>query len=100
MQVILNATRRSTEGWSILNVLLDWLGGVLSVAQIVMQCVVLDDWRQIAGNPVKFGLGFVSLSFDVVFMVQHYILYAGSCEASSAPDAINLLNQGNESTEA
>ncbi len=27
------------------------------------------------GNPVKFGLGFASMFFDVIFMVQHYILY-------------------------
>lgn len=95
MQVYLNIKRRSTEGWSIVNVLLDWLGGVLSVAQIVMQCAVLDDWRQIAGNPVKFGLGFVSLSFDIVFMVQHYVLYASDGDPSvtlRAPDVINLLN--------
>ena len=78
-----------------MNVLLDWLGGVLSVAQIIMQCAVSDDWRQIAGNPVKFGLGFVSLSFDIVFMVQHYILYARDCGRpdEGAPDAVRLLKE-------
>eukprot|EP00892_Ulva_mutabilis_P007144 jgi/Ulvmu1/4801/UM020_0086.1 len=98
-QVFLNIKRQSTEGWSIMNVLLDWLGGVLSVAQLVMQCAVLDDWRQIAGNPVKFGLGFVSLSFDVLFMVQHYVLYKASDEAPSAPDAVTLLTQGQDPSE-
>ncbi len=27
------------------------------------------------GNPVKFGLGFASMVFDIIFAVQHYILY-------------------------
>jgi hypothetical protein len=29
----------------------------------------------VGGNPVKFGLGFASMFFDVIFAVQHYILY-------------------------
>lgn len=28
-----------------------------------------------AGNPVKFGLGFASMFFDVIFMAQHWCLY-------------------------
>lgn len=43
-----------------------------------MQAVVNDDFSAITGNPIKFGLGFVSVSFDLVFMVQHYLLYSGS----------------------
>lgn len=27
------------------------------------------------GNPTKFGLGLFSVLFDVLFMVQHYVLY-------------------------
>ncbi len=30
---------------------------------------------QVTGDPVKLGLGAVSLVFDGVMMVQHYILY-------------------------
>jgi cystinosin len=75
MQVWLNAQRASTEGWSISNVLLDFTGGVLSVAQLLLQCVILRDWTLIAGNPVKFGLGFVALAFDIVFMLQHYVWF-------------------------
>ena len=29
----------------------------------------------ISGDPVKFGLGLVTVVFDVMFMVQHYSLY-------------------------
>ena len=27
------------------------------------------------GNPVKFGLSNVSIIFDIIFMLQHYVLY-------------------------
>lgn len=27
------------------------------------------------GDPVKFGLGFISMVFDIVFMTQHYFLF-------------------------
>lgn len=83
-QVIHNQARKSTVGWSITNVLLDFTGGTLSLAQLLMQCSVLNDWSQIVGNPVKFGLGFVSLSFDLVFMVQHWILYPHAPENVAA----------------
>lgn len=74
-QAILNYRRRSTEGWSIANVTLDFAGGVLSVAQAFMDCSLSGDWSSVTGNPVKFGLGFVSIVFDVIFMFQHYVLY-------------------------
>lgn len=28
-----------------------------------------------AGNPIKFGLGLVSIGFDIVFMLQHYVWF-------------------------
>ena len=34
-----------------------------------------DDYRNFTGNMGKFGLGLVSILFDVVFMLQHYVLY-------------------------
>lgn len=79
-QAVLNWQRKSTEGWSIHNVLLDFAGGSLSVAQLVMDCTVTSDWSGVQGDPVKFGLGFTSMVFDVVFMIQHYILYPQKIE--------------------
>ena len=35
----------------------------------------LDDWNSIFGDPTKFGLGFFSICFDLLFMFQHYVLY-------------------------
>lgn len=36
-QVALNMRRRSTTGWTIWNVILDLVGGLLSVVQVCMQ---------------------------------------------------------------
>lgn len=33
------------------------------------------DWSGLTGNPAKFFLSQISIAFDVVFIVQHYILY-------------------------
>jgi cystinosin len=74
-QVILNIRRKSTIGWSIWNVLLDFTGGILSDLQLVLDCADLGDWTGITGNLAKFGLGFVSVTFDLIFMLQHYVLY-------------------------
>ena len=73
-QVYLNHARQSTVGWSI-GKLLDFTGGVLSVFQAFLDCSLSGNWSGIAGDPVKFGLGFISIIFDVIFMVQHYILF-------------------------
>jgi len=77
-QVWLNFKRKSTVGWSIGNVLLDCTGGVLSIAQECVDAVIKDSWDGITGNLPKFLLGLVSIVFDVVFMVQHYVLYRGN----------------------
>ncbi|KAL7549504.1 hypothetical protein ACHAWF_012771 [Thalassiosira exigua] len=73
-QVMLNYRRKSTAGWQIWNILLDFAGGTLSVAQLVGDSVAEarargiangGGWTGIAGNPAKLGLGLVSISFDV-----------------------------------
>lgn len=74
-QVLMNYNRKSTEGWNVWNVLLDFSGGMLSLLQLVFDCGDMDDWTGITGNWAKFGLSFVSIVFDIVFMLQHYVLY-------------------------
>jgi PQ loop repeat len=83
LQLVLNATRRSTAGWSIDNVLLDATGGLLSFGQLLATCVVLSDWTPLVGNPIKTGLGLVSVAADAAFLLQHYVLYPG-CHAKPA----------------
>ena len=74
-QVVLNVRRRSTEGWNIDNVCLDFLGGTLSLAQLLLDAGTSGDWSKVSGDPVKAGLGFASMFFDVIFLVQHFVLY-------------------------
>jgi cystinosin len=56
-------------------VLLDLTGGVLSTAQTFVDAAASGDWSPVVGNPVKFGLGFISIVYDLVFMLQHYCVY-------------------------
>lgn len=73
-QVKLNYDNKSTVGWSIGNVLLDFVGGALSITQLILDGATLG-WSGVVGDPIKFALGFVSMVFDAIFMVQHYVLY-------------------------
>ncbi|OCK81582.1 lysosomal cystine transporter [Lepidopterella palustris CBS 459.81] len=77
-QVYVNYKRKSTVGWSIGQILLDFVGGILSIAQLFIDCSLQADWSGLTGNPVKLGLGNVSIIFDIIFMTQHYILYRAS----------------------
>ncbi|GAA5981742.1 hypothetical protein JCM11641_004232 [Rhodosporidiobolus odoratus] len=74
-QAVINYRRKSTEGWSITNILLDATGGTLSLTQLMLDSWLDNDWRGITGNPGKLGLSFLSLAFDLVFIVQHFVLY-------------------------
>lgn len=38
---------------------------------------------RVGGNPVKFGLGFASMFFDIIFCAQHYILYPAKVDPHS-----------------
>ncbi|KNG45855.1 37s ribosomal protein rsm22 [Stemphylium lycopersici] len=77
-QAWVNYKRQSTQGWSIYPMLLDFAGGWLSLAQLCIDSALENDWSGVTGNPVKFGLGNITIIFDVVFMLQHYVLYRNS----------------------
>ncbi|KAM5273173.1 cystinosin [Ctenodactylus gundi] len=74
-QAYMNFYYKSTEGWSIGSVFLDFTGGSFSLLQMFLQSYNNDQWTLIFGDPTKFGLGIFSIFFDVVFFVQHYCLY-------------------------
>lgn len=89
-QAYLNCTRRSTLGWSIGNVLLDFAGGVLSLAQLCVDSKYqLGSLSHVLDNPVKLFLACFSIGFDLVFIAQHYVLFP---ERGDAP----LPNNANE----
>lgn len=101
-QAYMNFKRKSTDGWSIGNVLLDFTGGFLSICQMFVISYNNDDWGSIFGDPTKFGLGLFSVLFDTLFVIQHYVLYrvAGrTCVFSSATDKEKepLIKQANTS---
>ncbi|ERE68798.1 cystinosin-like protein [Cricetulus griseus] len=74
-QAYMNFYYKSTEGWSIGSVLLDFTGGSFSLLQMFLQSYNNDQWTLIFGDPTKFGLGVFTIFFDVVFFIQHFCLY-------------------------
>eukprot|EP00298_Acanthocystis_sp_HF-20_P022541 c30527_g1_i1.p1 GENE.c30527_g1_i1~~c30527_g1_i1.p1 ORF type:complete len:318 (+),score=90.12 c30527_g1_i1:29-982(+) len=74
-QVILNFQRKSTFGFSIYNILLDLIGGILSFSQQLIDSEKNNSWDSLTGNPVKLALGLQSIFFDLIFIFQHYCLY-------------------------
>lgn len=79
-QAFMNMRRKSTVGFSILNIQLDFSGGMLSIGQMLVQVFFSSDWTVITGNPSKLSLGLTSMCFDILFLVQHYWLYRDSHE--------------------
>lgn len=77
-QVYMNYQRKSTQGWSIGQILFDFAGGVLSLAQLFLDASFQEDWSGVTGNPAKLGLSNISMIFDVIFITQHYVLYRHS----------------------
>ncbi|RAL08148.1 putative L-cystine transporter [Aspergillus homomorphus CBS 101889] len=99
-QAWVNYKRKSTYGWSIEGILFDFSGGILSLAQLIMDSSFQGDWSGITGNPAKFLLSNVTIFFDVIFIVQHYILYKDADDdknkGQGANDRTPLLSQHNE----
>ncbi|WJX81310.1 hypothetical protein P8452_64209 [Trifolium repens] len=75
-QVSMNFLRKSTDGWSIGNILLDFSGGIANYGQMVVQSVDQDSWINFYGNIGKVLLSLVSVFFDIIFIFQHYVLYS------------------------
>ncbi|OLY80323.1 Cystinosin [Smittium mucronatum] len=74
-QVYTNYTRKSTEGWSVHNVLLDFTGGIFSISQLAVDSIIAGNILLMFDNPGKMFLSLISIAFDLVFIVQHYVLY-------------------------
>lgn len=85
-QVVVNFNRKSTVGWSIEQILFDITGGVLSLIQLVIDASFQGDWSGITGNPLKLGLSNISIVFDVIFIVQHFVLYHGQDDLTIKSD--------------
>jgi len=91
-QAIMNYKRKSTIGWSIGNVLLDFTGGTLSVLQMLINAANYNDWASIFGDPTKFGLGLFSVLFDIFFLIQHYVLYRSGYDLTPREDVQTIVH--------
>jgi hypothetical protein len=72
-------------GAGIWQILLDFSGGLLSDLQLVLDCLDMGHWAGITGNLAKLSLGLVSISFDTVFMLQHYVWYGNLRLSADVP---------------
>ncbi|KIW58901.1 hypothetical protein, variant [Exophiala xenobiotica] len=86
-QVVVNFNRQSTIGWSITQILFDITGGVLSLLQLIIDASFQGDWSGITGNSLKLGLSNISIAFDIIFIVQHFVLYRGLDDRTIEADA-------------
>ena len=64
-QVLHNYRRQSTRGWNIWYNFLEASGGALSMLQVVLDSLAMNDVTGITGNMAKFVLGLATLGFDV-----------------------------------
>ncbi|GJQ96801.1 cystinosin [Tanacetum coccineum] len=84
---VMNFKRKSTIGFSIGNILLDLLGGVANYGQMAIQSIDQHSWVNFYGNIGKTLLSLVSIFFDILFILQHYVIYPASKTVKSpSPD--------------
>ncbi|GAB4848035.1 hypothetical protein Ancab_002695 [Ancistrocladus abbreviatus] len=85
-QAYMNFRRKSTDGFSIGNILLDLLGGLMNYGQMTVQSIDQKSWINFYGNIGKTLLSLVSVMFDIVFIIQHYVLYPPKKELVGSGD--------------
>ncbi|KAL7606754.1 cystinosin homolog isoform X1 [Lactuca sativa] len=74
-QAVMNFQRKSTVGFSIGNILLDLVGGLANYGQMTVQSIDQHSWVNFYGNIGKTLLSLVSIFFDILFILQHYVIY-------------------------
>eukprot|EP00347_Sterkiella_histriomuscorum_P022883 403336799 len=77
-QFYFNMRRKSTVGFSIKLVFLDFFGALFSLLQLLMDSIGQGESvvGQSAFNIVKFLISIIGVLFDIGFMIQHYCLYS------------------------
>ena len=71
-QIYYNFKRKSTKGWSIEGIIMDFLGGFFSLIALLLELHINPN---VHINKAKLFLSFNSMLYDITYMVQHYILY-------------------------
>lgn len=99
-QVYSNYKRKSTIGWNIHNILLDFSGGILSFAQNIVDIKdfqIKKEGQSDTLNIAKFAISFVAIFFDIIFMTQHYCLYSDSNSDLNKDDKLeNIVSPEND----
>ncbi|KAK9983627.1 hypothetical protein SO802_033152 [Lithocarpus litseifolius] len=87
-QAVMNFTRKSTAGFSIGYILLDFTGGTANFAQMTVQSIDQGSLVNFFGNIGKMLVSLVSIFFDLIFMCQRYVLYPPNENAEVSPKLI------------
>ncbi|CAI7656469.1 unnamed protein product [Penicillium discolor] len=97
-QAVMNYRRQSTVGFSIVAILLDLSGAILSLMQLVLDSSMQGDWSGAVGNIAKLLLGNITVLFDLIFIFQHFVLYRERFTESKpgVSERDPLLNSRNE----
>ncbi|KAF7185438.1 Cystinosin-like [Pseudocercospora fuligena] len=92
-QVLSIYRRKSTAGLTMLGVSLDFIGGILSLIQLIIDCSLQADWSGLTGNLLKLGLANISMLADTVFLTQRYVLYGAKeiAEPEHSPEETDAL---------
>ncbi|KAL2240595.1 UNVERIFIED_CONTAM: Cystinosin [Sesamum indicum] len=84
-QAVFNFQRKSTSGFSMGYVSFDFLGSTTSFCQMMVQSIDQRSWVNLYGNIGKTLLSLVSIFFDILFMVQHFVLYTSKKKTNVSP---------------
>lgn len=102
-QAYMNYKRKSAIGWSIGQFILDLIGGILNFAQMAVQSIDQGTWVNFYGNIGKTLLSLEVVFFDIIFIIQRYVLYAPKKEETNqtiVQERIDpLIKPGNKSLE-
>lgn len=69
--MIWNFQRESTVGFSICGVMMDLSGGILLLIQMYLEKIYMGFHM----NTVKLLLAIISIAYNIVFIVQRFLLY-------------------------
>ena len=55
------------------------------MGQMIADSYNFDDWSSFTGNPTKFIVGFFTLVFDIVIILQHFVCYKNAIPFEQIP---------------
>lgn len=102
-QIYINYKFKTTEGWSTGNTILDASGGLLSILQMFIDSVDGESFEVFIGDPAKLCLGLLSLTFDLILLVQRFLFYPptenpiSQVETESTSSYVKLNDQASQS---